>query len=353
MATKGTHGLIQTSCPFQIRGIISGVESQRFYKSGVAKTGGYWNKINFGVKVNENKTVYVSLNGFPRKEVFYYKRAENKGEKGTTVKVPWKDRMKSPGEGFRLIGINITTGKDDEGNNINDVMVEYDAVEWMHDNLRDGQSVFIKGNIEFSSYVDRNGNTQRRVEMVINQLSQTKNPVDFEADNFEEQCDFIDDFIFSAIDKETDENNKPTGRFILSGYSIGYNNVENISFIVDENHEKLAGRFKKSLKPGNFIQVFGTINTVSQIEEVEIDSGWGEVSKMKRANGGFRTEYVIYGADPNTIDTEAYSEDDIAAAIKKIKASKEAEKNFGEQPKASDIDAPWDDDGDFEDDPWD
>ena len=343
MATKGKHGLLQTDCPFQVRGIVTGVDSNRFYQSGTTKTGGQWNKINFGVKVNENKTVYVSLNGFPRKEVFYYKKPESKGEKGTTVRVPWKDRTKSPGEGYRLIGVNITTDKDKDGNNINNIFTEYDAVEWFANNLKDGESVFIRGNIDFSSYTNRNGQTQRRVDMVLNQLSRTKSPVDFEADNFEEQCDFICGLVYSDIDKEVDESNKPTGRFILSGYSIGYNSIENISFIIDTDHDKLASRFKKSLKPGNYIQVYGKVDTVSNIEEVEVDSGWGEPSKMKRVSGSFRTEYVIYGADPNSIDTEMYSEADIAAAIKKIKAAKDAEYNFGD---TSDGDADW---GEFDD----
>ena len=351
--TERVHNLKQTSCPFQVRGIISGVESDRFYKSGVGKNGGQWNKINFGVKINENKTVYISLNGFPRQEVYYYKRAETRGAKGTTVKVPWKDRKKSPGDGFRLIGVNLSTGKDNEGNNINSVFTEYDAVEWLHENLKDGESVFIKGNIEFSSYVNKDGNVQRRVDMVLNQMSYTKKPVDFDVDDFTETCDFDDEFVFSAIDKETDENDKPTGRFILSGYAIGYNTVENISFIIPADHAGLANNIRKSLKPGNFIKVVGKVDVVGNIEEVVVDDGWGEQSKINRNNGSFRTEYIVVGADPHSIDKETYSEDDIAAAIKKIKASKEAERNFGEQIENDDVDAPWDDDGGFDDDPWD
>lgn len=346
------HNLKQTSCPFQVRGVVSGVESDGFYKSGVGKNGGQWNKINFGVQVNENKTVYVSLNGFPRKEVYYYKKAETKDAKGTTVKVPWKNRDKSPGDGFRLIGVNLSTGKDEKGKNINSVFTEYDAVEWLHENLKDGESVFINGNIEFSSY-EKDGNIQRRADMVLSQMSYTKNPVDFEADNFEEQCDFDDEFVFSAIDKETDENDKPTGRFILSGYSIGYNTVENISFIVPEDYSKLAANIKKTLKPGNFIKLIGKLNVIGNIEEVEVDNGWGETSKLGRANSKFRTEYMIVGADPNSIDKETYSEEEIAAAIRKIKASKEAEKNFGDQPEENVDDLPWGDVDDSEDeDPW-
>lgn len=188
--------------------------------------------------------------------------------------------------------------------------------------------------------------------MVLNQISYTQS-IDFEADNFEEQCDFDDEFVFSAIDKETDENDKPTGRFILSGYSIGYNTVENVSFIVPEDYSKLAANIKKTLKPGNFIKLIGKLNVIGNVEEVEVDNGWGETSKINRANSKFRTEYTIVGADPNSIDKETYSEEEIAAAIRKIKASKEAEKNFGDQPEESVDDLPWGDvDNSEDEDPW-
>ena len=340
------HDLKQTACPFQVRGIVSGVESERFYKSGTGKNGGQWNKINFGLKVNENKTVYITLNGFPRKEVFYYKKSDVKGQKGTTVRVPWKDRNKSPGAGYRLIGINLTVGKDENGNNINQTFTEYDAVEWLHNNLKDGESFFINGNMEFSSFVGQDGQVQKRVDMVPSQISGVKNPIDFEDPEFKEKCTFDDDFVFSSIDKEVDENNNPTGRFILSGYSIGYNTIENISFILNSEYSTLAGNMKKALKPGNFVKVIGTVDVVGDIDEVTVDNGWGEQSQIKRGNSSFKTEYVVVGADPNSIDKELYSEDDILAAIKKVKASKEAEANFGEQPTVNtDDDAnAWDDD---------
>lgn len=347
------HNLKQTACPFQVRGIISGVESDRFYKSGTGKNGGQWNKINFGVKVNENKTVYITLNGFPRKEVFYYKKSDVRGQKGTTVRVPWANRHKSPGEGYRLIGVNLTVGKDENGNNINQTFTEYDAVEWLHENLKDGESFFIGGNIEFSSFVGQDGQTQRRVDMVLSQMSGMKHPIDFEDVKFEELCNFDDDFVFSAIEKETDENNNPTGRYILSGYSIGYNTVENISFVMNAENATLAGNMKKALKPGNFISVSGTVDVVGNVDEVTVDNGWGEQSKIKRGNTSFKTEYVVVGADPGSIDKELYSEDDIIAAIKKVKAAKEAQANFGEKA-ATTVNDDADDWGGVDDDdtPW-
>ena len=357
MAKERLHELKQTGNSFQLRGVVTGTKSQRFYKSGTGKNGGAWNVVEFGVKIAENKTVYVKLNGFPRDEVFYYKRGEN-GAKGTTQKVKWKDRKKSPGKDYRLIGINISTSKDEDGKNINETFVEYDAVEWIHEHISDGDSVFIKGNLEFSSYTDKNGQTRKKVELIPNQISYTQKPVDFDADDYKEMAEFENTIVFSDISKEEGENGKTTNRFILSGYSIGYNNVEPISFVIDADHAKVANAIKKKMRSGNAIKTYGRISVQNNIDSTEVeDDGWGstETSPMERVNGPTIREYIVYKVDGSTFDTETYTEEDIANAIKKIKAAKEATANFGDKPN-DDVDDDADDwgtdDDDSEDTPW-
>lgn len=342
MAEK-LHNMENTVSNFQIRGIISGTKSKRFYTSGTSKSGGTWNSVEFGVKIAENKTVFVTLKGFPRNEVFYYKPGE-KGAKGTTQKVAWKDRKKSPGVGFRLIGVNISTGKDEDGKNINETMTEFDAAEWIHNNLCDGDSVFIKGNLQFSSYTDRNGQVRKKTELVPTQISYTQKPVDFDAEDYTEMAEFENTIVFSDIEQELDENGKKSGRFVLSGYSIGYNTVEAVSFIIDAEHAKLASNLKKAMKPGYSIKTFGRMEVIIDTSSVqEDDSGWGEVSPMERVNAPVRREYIVYRADPNTIEKEKYSEDDIAAAIRKINAAKNAERNFNGTTKGVAVEVEEDD----------
>lgn len=357
MAKERLHELKQTGNSFQLRGVVTGTKSQKFYKNGTGKNGGSWNAVEFGVKIAENKAVYVKLNGFPRDEVFYYKKGEN-GEKGTTQKVKWKDRKKSPGKDYRLIGVNISTGKDKDGQNINETFVEYDAVEWIHENLSDGDSVFIKGNLEFSSYTDKNGQTRRKVELIPSQISYTKKAVDFDEDDYKEMAEFENTIVFQSIDKEEDENGKSTGRFILSGYSIGYNTVESVSFVIDADHVKVASAIKKKMKAGNAIKTYGRIVIYNNLESVEQDDdGWGstETSPMERVNAPTIREYMVYKVDGSTFDTETYTEDAIADAIKKIKAAKEATVNFGDKPNnnVDDDEDDWGaDDEDSEDTPW-
>lgn len=352
MAKDRIHELKQTSATFQTRGVVFGMKKGKAYQSGTTKNGGNWNSIEFGLNINNNKPIFIKLNGFPRSEVYYYKGAEKKGEKGTTKKVAWKDRKKSPGEGFRLIGVNVSTGKDEEGKNVNEMFVEYDAVEHLHNSLKDGDSLFVKGNMVFSTFTNRNGQTQKKVELVPTQISYTQEPINFSADDFNEMAEFENTLVFSDIEKETDSEGKNTGRFILTGYSIGYSTIEPVSFIINADHAKLAANIKKKLKSSNSIKTYGRIDVVTNVSTVEEDDddGWGETSPMERQNAPVIREYIVYKAVPDSIDTETYSDDEIAKAIKAIKNAKAAEDKFADT--SDDAGTDWGDDDEDGDEPW-
>lgn len=352
MAKDRLHDLKQTSATFQARGVVFGMKKDKAYGSGTTKNGANWNSIEFGLNINKNAPIFIKLNGFVRDEVFYYKSAEKKGEKGDTKRVAWKDRKKSPGDGFRLIGVNVSVDKDADGNNVNEMMVEYDAVEHLHDTLKDGTSLFIKGNMVFSSFTDKDGNTKRKTELVPTQISYTKESIDFEDDDFTPMAEFENTIVFSDIDKETGSDGKNTGRFILSGHSVGYNTIENVSFIIDADHAGVANAIKKKMKPGNSIKTFGRISVVGNVETVQEDDGWGgngEVSPMERVNTPVIREYIVYKVDGNTFDKETYTEESIAKAIKSVKNAKEASAKFVD---TSDDGTDWGDSDDDEESPW-
>lgn len=354
MAKERLHNLKQTTATFLVRGLVTGMKKGKAYQSGTTKNGGKWNSIEFGLNINNNKTVFIKLNGFPRDEVYYYKSGEKKGEKGTTKKVAWKDRKKSPGEGYRLIGINITTGKDENDKNINEMFTEYDAVEYLSKALHDGESLLVKGNMNFSSYV-KNDQIKRKIELVPTQISYTQNTIDFDDENFKEMAEFENTIVFADIAPETDADEKRTGRFILSGYSIGYNAIENVSFIIDKDHEAVARAIKKKMKIGNAIKTYGRISVENNIEAVTAeDDEWGstEVSPMERINAPVKREYIVYKVDKDTFDTETYSEESIAKALKAIKNAKEASEKFVDNNN-EDVDSGWGDDEDLStDEPW-
>lgn len=58
-----------------------------------------------------------------------------------------------------MIGVKVGVKKivDKKGNEVNDkkVLTEFDACEEIGTNLKDDASVFVKGNLEFSTYNDK------------------------------------------------------------------------------------------------------------------------------------------------------------------------------------------------------
>lgn len=351
--------LPQTNGTFQVRGIVSGVEKDNFYIEKKTNTGKDFRMINFGVEYEDKKTIYPSLNGMPRDKVYFSKKDKDTGNTDTKA-IAWKDRIKKAPEGYRMIGVlaGLQKIKDENGKvrNDNKTLTEYDACEYISENLQDGDSVFVKGNLEFGSYTNKDGEVSRTTKFVPTQISLCQKDVDFEAEDYAPAHDFTQTIVFVGIDQER-ENDKPTGRFVVDAKIVNYNSIESAEFIIED--AKLAKQMRSGLKPYNSIQVHGHINVVNNVEDVndeEDDDCWGESNDMdnKRVFAPAHRELIITGAKPSTIDKETYTEKAIDEAIKKVNASKKAEQDFsGKAESTSNVDDDWGDDAsDDEDEPW-
>lgn len=350
--------LPQTKGTFQVRGIVSGVGKDNFYTEKKTKTGKEMRMINFGVEYEDKKTIYPSLNGMPRDKVYFSKKDDETG-KIITKAVDWKNRLKSDTEGYRLIGVNLGIEKttDEKGKEINDkkTMPEFDACKYMSEKMADDMSVFVKGNLEFGSYTNKDGEVSRTTKFVPTQVSLCQKDVDFEAEDYAPAHNFTQTIVFVGIDQER-ENDKPTSRFVVDAKIVNYNSIESAEFIIED--AKLAKQMRSGLKPYNSIQVHGHINVVNNVEDVndeEDDDCWGESNDMdKRVFAPTHRELIITGAKPLTIDKETYTEKAIDEAIKKVNASKKAEQDFtGKAESTSNADDDWGDDtSDDEDEPW-
>lgn len=321
--TKNTGlGIQETKGSFQLRGVVTGVEKDSFYKEIKTKTDKQMRMVNFGVNIDKDKTVYVGLNGMERDTVFFSK-SEGKGKdrKTVTEKVTWKDRLSFKKDGFRPIGVNLGIVKtmDTNGNEVNDKQTkfEYDACKYISDNLKDDVSVFVKGKLEFSTY-----NDSHQTRYTPNQISLCK-PVDFDADDFKALGDFEQVIIFMGIAKN--EN----GTFTVSAKIVTYNSVEDAEFIIE--NPKLA-KTLKTLKSYTAVKVYGHINVEhdTDVVEEEEDDSWGESNPMERVNNPTVRTLVITGADKNSVDTDTYSEEIIEEAIAKMNSDKNAAKDFGD-----------------------
>lgn len=341
MAKERIHDMPITNGSYQVQGIVNGVEKQNFYTEKKTKTNKNFRMINFGVEYDNHKSIYMTLNGMPKDKVYFSKKGEN--GKNTTVSVTWKDRMNGP-EGFRMLnsvncGLTKTIGKD--GKEINDkkVLIDYDACEYIANNLTDDSSVFVRGNIEFNSY-SKDGEVTRTTKFIPTQVSLCKD-VDFNDENRQLVNDFTQTIVFMGIDQEK-ENDKPTGRYVVEAKIVNYNSIESAEFIIED--AKLAKRFKTGLKPYWSITTSGHINAVNSVETVENEDEWGEPNRMERTNAPTKREFVITGAKGNTIDKESYTEKKINDAIRKMNAAQTAEENFSGKVAASDdTDVDWGD----------
>lgn len=351
--------LPQTKGTFQVRGIVSGVEKDSFYVEKQTRTGKEFRMINFGVEYDDKKTIFPTLNGMPRDKVYFSKKDKDTGNTDTKA-IAWKDRIKKAPEGYRMIGVlaGLQKIKDENGKvrNDNKTLTEYDACEYISENLQDGDSVFVKGNLEFGSYTNKDGEVSRTTKFVPTQISLCQNDVDFEAEDYAPAHDFTQTIVFVGIDQER-ENDKPTGRFVVDAKIVNYNSIESAEFIIED--AKLAKQMRSGLKPYNSIQVHGHINVVNNVEDVndeEDDDCWGESNDMdnKRVFAPTHRELIITGAKPSTIDKETYTEKAIDEAIKKVNASKKAEQDFtGKAESTSNVDDDWGDDAsDDDDEPW-
>lgn len=322
--------LPETKGSFQLKGIVSGTEKEGFYKEIKTKSNKDMRMINFGVGYAEGSTLYVNLQGMEQDNVYYSKKAEKKGEKGDTQKVPWADRFTYNREGYRLIGKNIGVKKkvDSEGKTVNDkkVMTDFDACKEVGENLKDGASVFIRGTLDYSSFLDNNGNKKSSTKLIPNQISLCAD-VDYADDNFTQQNDFNQVIIFMGIEQEKVDD-KPTGRFVVAAKIVTYNNIEDVEFIVE--NKELASKFKKALKPYNAIKVSGHMVSSAQTETVvDDDDDWGEADAMEKVSAPVKREFIITGAKGSTIDKELYTEANVAEAIAKINQANKAENDFG------------------------
>lgn len=354
MAKQRIFDLPQTKGEFQIRGNASGTnKKQNFFTSKKTKNNTDMNLLNFGVKFDDGQTAYLTLNGTVNKSVYYYNSQIQK-----TQEVAWDDRDQTPGEGYRLIGVNVglVTIENEDGNKVNDkkTLVEYDAAKYVSENLKDGMPIFVKGNLDFNSYMDNKGNINRGEKLIPTQISLCSKDIDFEADDFKMLADFKTTIVFESIEKEKDNKGKDTGRFIVNALHIGYSTITNTSFVVED--EKLAGQMKKGLKAYNAIEVTGKFKSSIGIETVEETDDWGEKNSFDKINNPRKFEFVITGAKPSTIDTQTYTEDNIAHARKAILNKTKVEENYGEQKKAE-VDDGWGDSSDTNNnnddyDPW-
>ena len=325
-------GCAQTKGTFQLSGKVTGVMSNGFYAEGDTKNGGSYRRVHFGVEIEEGMTIYVDLFGTTADTVYFSKTIRDNGKnKTTTNAVKWADRFKTSkqlfGEdGFRVIGVTCGCKKiiDSKGREVNDkkYLTPFDACDEVQ-NLNDGDDVFIRGNIVYSTY-----NGQHRVSFEPTQISLCKE-IDFSDINFKPNAQFTQNIVCMNVAK----NEETPGEAVVTAKIVNYSSVEETELYTRDG--SLAKNIKK-LGEYCFLKVWGDIVVDGVTEEVETDNtGWGSSNKMERVGSQFKRKLMITGADPDSIDKESYSEEKIEHALEVVAGIQNAKNDYGMKDEKS------------------
>lgn len=315
-------GCKQLRGSFVITGKITGRSSASFYSEGYGSNGHPWRRVHFGVEIEPKKAIYCDIFGSVQDNVYFASTAtDGSGHRSNeTISVPWAKRFEKQ-QDYRLIGITCGCKKvvNKKGQEVNDVryLTAYDACDEIG-NLQDGDSVYVRGNITYSTYRD-----QHRVNFEPTQISLCK-PVDFEAPGYRPSAQFTQPIVLMGVNK----NPENPAEAIVSAKIVNYQTIEDTELYV--RNTGLA-RNLKGLKDYVHIKVWGDIVVDGELAEAKpVDNGWGTDNRMERVLTPFARKLVITGADPDTIDRDAYSESVIDHALEVIASIQNARNDYGQ-----------------------
>ena len=156
---------------FSAYGKVS-ISADTFPTDAVKAASGYtYKRVSFPVSVGDNNTIYVQMMGgySPKKPVIYARNTDN-----DPIEVNWDLRTNEnileniADRSF----VKVRLEKDADGKLIEKKFLsEFDAITYMADRLKDGQQVYIGGDVEYRHY---NGQIQRSFNMTTVALDENE-----------------------------------------------------------------------------------------------------------------------------------------------------------------------------------
>lgn len=325
--------LQQTKSKFKLIGKVTRIDKDGAFKEGVAekgkRQGDLFRSLRFGVKTSPTNEIFVSMYDYEPEEVFVWnstKKEKNPDYKGDRFPFETWESQKSElrEQGYSCLSTRIGVSYGEDGKLISNGETGFTASEMIYNNIDNGDSVLIEGEIRHSEYENRQGETVPQTTYTIKKLYKIKD-VDFESEKFEEVTYFEEQIVFVGEDVD-----KKEGKMYLTGRTIDYNkNYQDVQFVVnfkdeegnlDNNMVKFVDAIKKRIKFGDVINVFGDVLNRAVVKEVETDdkeeenifAEFGGRAKPKHAEGYKAVTYVselsINGLDAH--DAGVYTEED-------------------------------------------
>jgi len=316
--------LEETKGSFTLKGKIDGLASDYAVREGVTSTDKEYKALSFFVQTSPTNRVKVEMFGMERDVIYYSSKAKQ------SKKIPFENRDKVILKGYQLMGVNINvSGK----KNDRKTLIEYDAVDYIREHFNDGDTVYIKGQLDFSEFENQHGEKINKTGFRLNSIKKEED-INFNDDDFLPHAFFKQDIVVNELMEED-------GKLFVHAKIIKYKgDLADATFVVDsERLKKFAKTLKKNLKFGDWINVKGwivseTIET-EEVEEQEDDDWGGETPDGMDTN--YIKEYInelqIVNVDKETYEPKKYSEEDLFT---------KEEEDFGED----DVDT----EDDFEDD---
>lgn len=322
---RETNGLAFSKSDFSWTGIVNGLDNENAFVEETSKKSGLpYRRFRFGVQTSPNNTLYIELLGAVQNEIRFW-NGKFKEEK-QTIERPFKERL-SPPNGFTISnGIGVSLWRSEDGNKlIKKMLHSYDACKEIHDNLRNGMSVNVSGSVEFNNYETQDGRTVMQHKYVLKYISLTKNPIDFETNDFKEKNDFRMNAVVNNIHQDHENHITEVSIYQIFGkgtFKCG-KLVVRTSDSPDDNSTKLANALAERLNFGDTIDFGGKCISTYLVQEIveentgtDVDpfSEFGEMPDSYNSNyvKGYINELRITGVDSKTWMKERYTESQFA-----------------------------------------
>lgn len=339
--------LEQTRGQFRAIGKVVGVERDNYFSSGIIEKGKMADKeyrsLRFGIKTSPSQTIYVQMFGIEPEVVYVWNNTDKKMEKHDYDKfLSCVDEWASEGNVTFDSAVNLesTDKKAPKAH-----MPKYDNIDLIYNQLENGMSVYVSGNISRKEYKEE---VQTSYDLTNISLA---DDIDFEDKKFREYASFTEDFVLIDTEYIKDEE-----RLILHGKVIDYaENAYDVQYDVShartlngeplsldglseeevkknqeyvdeqvEMKERMIRAFKK-LKFGTLLKCDGKIINKVVVQEVEEPDENPLLAELRGNSKKQITDYTktlsITGTKELTPDK--YSDDDFLKAIEKNELVKE------------------------------
>lgn len=325
--------LEQTKNGFKLIGKVTRIDKDGAFREEETKKGkregDTYRALRFGVKTSETNEITVEMFDYEPERVFLWNselKKADKNYKGTWVEfTDWDENQdKYRDEGYAVLQTRVGLTHNAEGKIDSKGLPSFVASQEIYNNLDNGDSVVVEGEIRYSQYENQQGKTVDKKTYSIKKIFKLKD-VDFQDEKFEEVTYFEQEIVFVDAVAEK-ENNK----VFVTGRTIDYGkNFIDTEFVIDysdgnggtdKDMVKLATAFLKKTKFGDVLKVFGDALNRVVVEEVEDEDGddedllaqLGGRGKPKHAqtytNKTYVSEMQIFGVE--AWDKAVYVEED-------------------------------------------